>query len=146
MCTVKIFAQDTSRWSVHFQLTTITQNHNAIKAPYAGVKSLQQKETPSTSLTSTLFMGYRLAKNTEVYFNPEMAGGQGMSGATGIAGFPNGETFRVGNVKPVVYIARAFVRQYIPLGGKTIELSDEALQMKRTITEKYIVPHAGKLS
>ena len=139
-------AQDSSKWSIHFQLTSITQNHNTFKAPYSGAKSLMQKETPSTSLTSTLFLIYKIAKNTELYFNPEMAGGKGMSGATGIAGFPNGETFRVGNLKPVIYIARAFVRQYIPLGGKNITLDDEALQMKRSITEKYIVLHAGKLS
>jgi hypothetical protein len=30
-----------------------------------------------------------------IYFNPEMAGGQGLSSTLGIAGFPNGETFEV---------------------------------------------------
>ena len=47
------------------------------------------------SLTTTLFFGFRLDRNTQLYFDPEIAGGRGFSGVTGIANFSNGELPRV---------------------------------------------------
>ena len=139
--------QDSSKWyTLHFQLTTVTQNHQTIKAPYSGPKSLQQKEKPSTSLTTTLFAGVKLFKNTELFVNPEMAGGEGMSGATGIAGFPNGETFRVGSTKPVIYLARAYLRHVIPLGSEKQWIDDDANTIASVTPKKYIAVYAGKLS
>ena len=54
------------------------------------------------SLTTTVFIGRRLWRGAAVYFNPEVAGGSGLSGATGIGGAPNGETFRIGDPAPQV--------------------------------------------
>lgn len=139
--------QDSNSWyTLHFQLTTVTQNHQTIRAPYEGAKSLQQKEKPSTSLTATVFAGIRLFKNTELFVNPEMAGGEGMSGATGIAGFPNGETFRVGSTKPVIYLARAYLRHVIPLNSEKQRAEDDANTIASLTPEKYIAFYAGKLS
>ncbi|MBS1609433.1 MAG: carbohydrate porin [Bacteroidetes bacterium] len=139
--------QDSSNWyTLHFQLTTVTQNHQTIKAPYSGVKSLQQKEKPATSLTASVFAGIRLFKNTELFVNPEMAGGEGMSSATGIAGFPNGETFRVGSTKPVIYLARAYLHHIIPLSQEKEWINDDANTIAEKIPKKYISLSAGKLS
>ena len=38
----------------------------------------------------------RLWKGGELYADPEASGGAGVSSATGMAGFPNGEITRVG--------------------------------------------------
>src|SRR4051794_20657832 len=84
------------KWSVHGQLTVIPQAHLNFSAPYTGKNSMQTAEPPKVSLTSTLFVGRRLWKNAIVYINPELSGGSGLSKATGAAGFPNGETFRIG--------------------------------------------------
>jgi high affinity Mn2+ porin len=139
--------QDSSNWyTLHFQLTTVTQNHQTIKAPYSGPKSLQQKEKPATSLTASVFAGVRLFKNTELFVNPEMAGGEGMSSATGIAGFPNGETFRVGSTKPVIYLARAYLRHIIPLSQSKQWTNDDANTIAEMTPRKYISLSAGKLS
>ncbi|MGC4034314.1 MAG: carbohydrate porin [Chitinophagaceae bacterium] len=148
LCTAAfVNAQDSSsKYTIHFQLTTVTQNHQTIKAPYSGAKSLQEKEKPSTSLTATLFAGIRLFKNTELYVNPEMAGGEGMSGATGIAGFPNGETFRVGSTKPVIYLARAFIRHIIPLTSQKQWTADDVNTIASPTPTKYIAISAGKQS
>jgi high affinity Mn2+ porin len=65
-----------------------------------------------------------------MYCNPEVAGGKGFSGATGIAGFPNGESSHVSDPSPNFSIARLFVRQRIDLNEKTIEtLTDEVNQV-----------------
>ena len=139
--------QDSSNWyTLHFQLTTVTQNHQTIKAPYSGDKSLQQKEKPATSLTTSVFAGIRLFKNTELFVNPEMAGGEGMSSATGIAGFPNGETFRVGSTKPVIYLARAYLHHIIPLIKEKQWTNDDANTIAEMTPKKYISLSAGKLS
>ncbi|MGZ4047891.1 MAG: carbohydrate porin, partial [Bacteroidia bacterium] len=106
------------KWSYHFQFTGIMQGHPAFKAPYSGQNSLSNEKENAFSITSTLYLGRKLWKGASFYFNPEVAGGKGISSALGIAGFPNGECFRIGDPSPTVYVARAFFRQIIPIGTK----------------------------
>lgn len=103
--------------SYHFQLTTIGQHQLPFHNPYSGLRSLQSSEELRLSVTSTLFLGARLWKGAEVYLNPELSGGRGISSTQGVAGFPNGEVYRVGNPEPVITIARIFLRQTFSLGG-----------------------------
>lgn len=98
-------------FEAHFQLTSVTQAHPNFSAPYSGKNSLSTDGESAMSLTATLFAKFQLWKGAEFVLHPELAGGEGLSGATGVAGFPNGETFRVGQAKPVLYIARAYLRQ-----------------------------------
>ncbi len=105
------------RWSFHFQTTVIDQYHGKFNAPYSGQNSLQDTVENDMSLTATIFLGCRLWKYAAFYFNPEVSGGKGLSGTTGIAGFPNGEIYRVGNPAPIAYIARGYFEQSFPLSG-----------------------------
>jgi high affinity Mn2+ porin len=98
------------------------------------------------SLTSTLFIGAKLWKGAEVYINPEIAGGGGLSGAKGIAGFTNGEAFRVGNPAPKIYLARGYFRQTIALGRETEEAKDAQNQIATQAPIKYLRITAGKFS
>ena len=122
---------DTARqnWNYHFQQTIIVQYHPNFSAQYSGPHSLQQSEPPQTSLTSTFFIGAKLWSHAALYFNPELAGGNGLSGATGIAGFPNGETFRIGDPAPQLTVARFFITQTIALSDGDSLVSDEANQL-----------------
>ena len=43
-------------------------------------------------------------------------GGQGLSHTLGVAGFPNGEIYRVGNPTPTPFIARLYLQQNIRIG------------------------------
>src|SRR3954463_14051996 len=79
------------RWNLFFQATSIGQYHGLFHAPYQGPNSLHDTPERDVSLTTTLYLGLRLEKNTQLYFDPEIAGGKGFSGVTGIANFPNGE-------------------------------------------------------
>src|SRR6266852_3525267 len=93
-----------SWFSAHAQATMVTQTHDVFPSPYIGPKSLLPVEPSPTSLTATLFLDARLWKSDEwsgeLVFNPELAGGRGFSGVLGLAGFPNGENQKVGEVQP----------------------------------------------
>jgi high affinity Mn2+ porin len=132
------------KWNIHFQSTTIAQYHFPFSAKYSGTNSLQTKETAKVSFTSTLYFGVRLWKNGAIYFNPEVAGGSGLSGTTGIAGFVNGETFRIGSPGLKLYLARLYVEQYFPLGKSTETVEDDANQLRGKLPSKYISINAGK--
>jgi high affinity Mn2+ porin len=92
------------------------QGHPTFNAPYTGDNSLSNEKENAFSVTSTLFLGRKLWKGASFYFNPEVAGGKGIGSALGIAGFTNGECFRIGDPSPALYIARSFLRQHIAIG------------------------------
>ncbi|HXB10763.1 MAG TPA: carbohydrate porin [Bacteroidia bacterium] len=136
-----------SRWSFHFQFTAIDQYHGKFNAPYHGQNSLQDTTEQDISLTATIFLGLRLWKYGAVYFNPEVSGGRGFSGTTGIAGFPNGEIYRVGNPAPAAYAARAYFEQSIALKGSHDTLiTDDVNQVRQYLPTRRITISAGKFS
>jgi high affinity Mn2+ porin len=92
--------------------------HDHFHAPYTGPNSLLRSEPHATSETTTFYFATRLWKGCDFVFNPEVAGGQGFTSSTGIAGFPNGEITRVGVVEPTPYMARLYARQTFGFGGE----------------------------
>lgn len=136
------------KWSYHFQLTAINQTHPSFNAKYSGINSLSNEaESKKLSLTSTLFLGHKLWKNAAIYFNPEIAGGSGISSAKGIAGFTNGETFRIGSTEPVLYTARLFFKQHFPLKNTGYEnMVSDANQVEEKIPTSRITLTVGKIS
>jgi len=69
-------------------------------------------------------------KNAEAYVNPELSGGSGLSQVTGIAGFPNGETFRIGNPSPQLTNRPRFHRPAVRFVG----LPEQSLKMTQNQT------------
>ena len=135
-----------SNWSLHFQQTVIQQWHSELTTPYAGDYSLQDREKAKLSLTTTVFLGRKLWRGAALFFNPEVAGGSGLSGARGVAGFPNGETFRIGAPEPVLYLARLYVRQEFALGPATEALDDDNNQVAGRHPTHYLALNLGKFS
>ncbi|HET6253560.1 MAG TPA: carbohydrate porin [Puia sp.] len=135
-------------WSSHFQLTIINQVHSGFKAKYSGMNSLADTVEPSaTSITTTLFLGRRLWKNTTLFLNPELSGGAGLSYAVGVAGALNGETYRIGNPSPSISVARVYLQQVIPLGGSGFDdVADAANQIEGKIPSRRLTITAGKFS
>ena len=143
------FIKDSStqnNWSLHLQATVIPQYHFNFTAKYSGNNSLQTSEGTKVSFTNTYFIGRRLWRHAAVYFNPEIAGGEGLSKATGIAGFPNGETFRIGSSSPKLYVARAYLEQKFSLSSNTTLLEDDQNQLRENSPASYIAVRAGKFS
>jgi high affinity Mn2+ porin len=119
-------------WNLYFQSTSIGQYHGSFPSPYSGPFSLQSHPEAEASLTSTLFLGLRLAANTQFYFNPEIAGGRGISSTNGLANFPNGEMPRVSTATPKPYIARLYVTQDFGFGSEREKIDSDENQLSGT--------------
>ena len=120
---------ESERWNLFYQATSIGQYHGRFHAPYAGTNSLQSNPERDVSLTTTIFLGVRLEQNTYFYFNPEIAGGRGLSGVTGIANYPNGEMPRVTTATPKPYIARIYISHDFGFGTEKESVSSEENQL-----------------
>lgn len=134
--------------TAHFQLTVISQDHLAFKSLYSGNNSLPaQAQWGATSITSTLFLGRKLWKGGNFFLDPEISGGQGLGGSLGVAGALNGETYRVGDATPSVFIARAYFQQQIPLSKDSFEnVDDDINQIKEKVPSQRITITAGKFA
>ena len=140
-------AQDAGgAWSLHFQQTAISQHHGAFPAAYSGLNSLRPEAESKLSVTATVFMGIRPWTGAGLYFDPELSGGEGFSGVTGIAAFPNGEIYRIGATKPTVVAARLYLEQSIGLGGGRESVADGANQLAGQADERRLILRLGKFS
>jgi len=134
-----------SAWNFHFQFTGIIQYNPAFHSPYIGQNSFLPQSARAYSVTTTAYFGRTLWEGGSIYFNPEMAGGQGLSSTLGIAGFPNGETFRIGSDETVVYVARFFIRQQINLDKKQMDtIEDGPNQIREIVSRKRLTINFGK--
>jgi high affinity Mn2+ porin len=134
------------RWNFHFQNTVIGQFHPSFNALYSGTNSLQSAKEGEVSISATLFAGVKLWKGGEVYFDPEISGGSGFSSTRGVAGFPNGEVYRVSDPSPHVYIARLYYTQIIPLSDEKEYVKDGLNQLAGYRLASYLSISAGKYS
>ena len=116
-------------FDLHFQFTSVTQTHPSFHADYSGPNSLSPDAEHETTVTATLFLGARLWRGAEIYVNPELSGGSGLSHTLGVAGFPNGEAFRVGDAQPRIYLARLMLRQTLALGSETEPVEEDENQL-----------------
>jgi high affinity Mn2+ porin len=115
----------TEIWNLYYQATSIGDYHGSFPARYSGAFSLHNTPERDVSLTTTLFLGFRLG-SAQFYIDPEIAGGRGFSGVNGIANSPNGELPRVASATPKPYLARAYVTYDFGFGdGKEEFESDE---------------------
>jgi high affinity Mn2+ porin len=111
-------APENERWNLFYQATSVGQYHGTFPSPYSGRFSLQNYPERDVSLTTTLFLGLRLEKNTVLYFDPEVAGGRGFSGVSGLANSSNGELPRVASATPKPYLARLYISHDFGFGSE----------------------------
>ncbi len=134
-----LFAQDNAapvpsceRWNVFWQATSIGQYHGSFPAAYSGTNSLASHPEAEVSLTSTLFFSLRLPGDTQLVFDPEIAGGRGFSGVTGVANATNGELPRVATATPKPYLARLYLTHDFALGSATEPVEADENQLAGT--------------
>ena len=132
--------------SLHFQSTFIPQYHFDFAAAYSGDNSFMTSEPTRASISGTAYLNYKPFKNTYLIFNPEAAGGKGLSKTLGIAGFPNGEVYRVGDTKPRPFIARLYVEQRFPFSNRKEKIEDDLNQIAETTNMDYLSVILGKFS
>jgi high affinity Mn2+ porin len=133
-------------FSVHYQATVATQAHPSFRALYSGRNSLRPEAETATSVVMDLFTGARLWRGAEVYFQPELAGGRGLSSTLGVAAFPSGEVYRVGDPTPTLIPARVFLRQVLGLGGGRVAVEPGPNQLGGSRDRDALTLTVGKVS
>lgn len=133
-------------WNFHAQSTFVGQAHSTFPAPVSGPNSLHNQMEFKRTVSLDLMLGRRLWRGAEFYVDGMMWQGYGLSDATGAAGFPNGEAFRLGAQIPNVSFSRVFLRQTIGLGGEQETVADDAQQLAGTRDSSRLTFTVGKLS
>lgn len=139
------------RFDAQGEVTFIEQGLLPFHSPYAGPNSLRSRPQADLSATFAGFLGARLAKNVEVYLDPEMAWGGGIGRGFGVAGYPNGDVVGQFTESAAPYVARAFVRWRVPVGhGDGQESKTEAIGrapniVAGTVPARRLVLQVGKI-
>ena len=133
-------------WSLHFQSTLITQYHPTFQAKYTGTNSMATSESAATAVVATIFGASKVYEGLDLIFNPELAGGRGLSRTLGVAAYPNGEVYRVGDPAPAFVVARLLLRQTIGLGGDKIQIEPGANQLASRVDSNRLTVYAGRLA
>ncbi len=133
------------RFSIHAQTTIVNQSKPSFKAAYTGINSLTTQQESRTSITSTLYAGAKLWKGASIFINPEIAGGSGLSDALGVASATNGETFRVGDPTPQIYLARLFYKQIFAISNDKVFQESDFNQLSEYLPSKYFSLTVGKI-
>ncbi len=132
--------------NIHGQSTYVNQRYNNFTSSYSGQNSLSALKSMSYTWSGTLFLGARLAPNTDIYFNPEVISGVPFSGLVGLGGFTNGEGSKATGTQAKFYSARAFLRQTFNQEGDKIVLENDANQITQTVSSNRVVITAGQFS
>jgi high affinity Mn2+ porin len=153
LCARDVRAQDsvfdhsqTTPWWLSGQGNFIAEWHPRFHADYSGPNSFEHASEQAASYVLTLYSGLQLGDSTELVVDPEIAGGSGLSKVLGIAGFPNLDAIRNPELGSQPYLARAWLRQVIPLSDATEPAQRTPLSMLTELPDRRIDIHAGRFS
>ena len=133
-------------FALHAQSTFTVQFHPPFNSPYRGPQSLDPGARADETWDATLYVGLRLWKGMELWANPEIDQGFGLSDTHGIAGFPSGAADKVGVARPYGRVQRVFLRQSLDLGGERRGIDPAPNQLGGSQTADRIVITLGKFS
>jgi high affinity Mn2+ porin len=144
----KVTTEDRSpgTWELHGQTTFIYQGYPPIYALYSGTNSLPPEGQSRETWTASAFLGVRLWRGGELYFNPESLQGFGVADTTGAAGYPNGEAQKSNFPYPRFNVSRLFLRQEIGLGGEREKVEGEYGQLSGERDINRVTLQLGKYS
>ena len=135
---------DTAPFWISGQANVILQWHPSFPAKYSGPNSFRSVAENATSKVYTLYLGYELTHTTEVFVDVESAGGRGLSSALGLAGFTNLDVVRNPELGPVPYLARAMVRQIVPLSDDRISAERGPFGLATSLPARRLELRIGK--
>jgi high affinity Mn2+ porin len=133
----------TDWFAVHGQTTVTLQATPGFRAPYDGPNSLTPNQAKET-VDSTLFIGVRPWAGGEIWVNPEIDQGFGLSNTLGVAGFASAEAYKVGKSTPYFRLQRLFFRQTFNLGGAADNTDASGNQFAGRRTANRLVLTVGK--
>jgi high affinity Mn2+ porin len=133
--------------SLHGQTTFVYQGYPTIRsAGSTGPNSLPTVGNARETFDLTLFAGVRLWQGAEFWFNPEIDQGHGLGDTHGVAGFPSGESYKLGFDYPYARAQRYFIRQTIDLGGETQKVDADVDLFAQSYTANRLVLWVGKFA
>ena len=136
-------------WLLGEQINLIAQDLQSFHSPYAGPNSLRATGDQELSQAYGVYGGAQLGSRLQAYADVEWIAGNGISGASGLAGPTNGDVLRQGsvNLPKSPYVARAFLRYVVPLGGPARDTLERAEDQGPTIqASRRLEITAGKLA
>lgn len=133
-------------YALHAQATVTWQGHPAFRSPYAGALSLDSGARGDETADVTLYAGLRPWAGGEIWIDPEIDQGFGLSNTVGVAGFPSGEAYKVGASEPYLKLPRLFLRQTVDLGGETGKAEADLNVLGGPRTADRLVVTIGKFS
>lgn len=134
---------DAQRAAIHAQATLVAQGVGGFTSPYAGPNSLTPQQIRET-IDLTVYAGVRPWSGGELWINPEVDQGFGISNTLGAAGFPSAEAYKVGRAAPYLRLQRLFMRQTIGLGGGSGPVAAAVNQLAGSQDHNRLVLTAGK--
>ena len=134
-----------SRWWLSGQLNLIAQAHGDFPSPYEGANSFRPTHEAALSRLWTIFTGVRLGDRTEVLFDLESAGGNGLSDALGLAGFTNLDVVRNPTLGSAPYVGRLMVHVTVPLSKDSVDVTPDPLSLAPRVPIKRLEIRVGKL-
>jgi high affinity Mn2+ porin len=142
---------DDERWNAYGQLTYISSWKRSFEAPYTNANGSTNSLLPSSersfSGSFTLFLGLKLWHGGEAYLVPEVISERALSGLHGIGGaVQNFELQKGGSESPTAYVARAYLRQTIGLGGESLGKTSDPMQLATTVDRRRLVLTVGNFS
>nr|CRY97956.1 hypothetical protein [uncultured prokaryote] len=138
-------AKPPETWAIHGQATVVEQGTFAFRSPYRGPNSLSPATLGRETADLTLYAGLRPWTGAEIWINPEIDQGFGLSNTLGVAGFPSGEAYKVGKSNPYLKLPRLFLRQTINLGGASETVDADLNQLAGARASDRVVITVGKL-
>jgi len=139
-------AEEPETWAFHGQITNVTQYHPAFTSPYRGTNSLDPGSRGDETVDLTLFLGVRPWAGGEIWANPEVDQGFGLSDTLGVAAFTSGEAYKVGAPAPYFRLQRLFFRQTIDLGGESERDEPDANQLGGQHARDNLTVTLGRIS
>ena len=130
-------------YAVHGQATVVAQAVAGFASPYAGDNSLAPHQVKET-IDATLYLGVKPWDGAELWANPEIDQGFGLSNTLGVAGFPSAEAYKVGKSSPYFRLQRLFLRQTVSLGGNRSAVAGAANQLAGSQSADRLVLTVGK--
>lgn len=133
-------------WWISGQLNLIFQAHPAFPARYSGPFSLGPQAEHGLSNVIGIYGGVRLNQTTDVVVHLEHAGGDGINGGSGLAGYTNLDVVRNPSLRGKLYTARVMIRHVFALGGEPKATPSGPFSLVPVVPERRLEIRAGKFS
>ena len=135
-----------NRFWISGQANFIRQQQPSFPAAYSGPNSLRNTAEHDTSRVLTLYMGFQITRNLDILCDVESAGGNGLSSALGVAGFPNVDVVRNPTLGSAAYVSRVMLHYVLPLSGETAEATRNPLSLQSALPVRRLEFRLGKMS